>query len=47
MKIIVDILNNDIKEIHSINQGIQDYIDICNSESERRAAYLEQNTAHL
>ena len=44
MKEIVEILNSEIKQVHSTNQGMQNYIDICHKESEVCAA---KNTVHF
>ena len=44
---IVNTFNSEIKEIRSINQDMQNYIDIFHKESERCEAYPEQSTEHL
>ena len=46
MKEIVELLNYEIKEICSTNQDTRAYVDSCNKESERRAAYPEHSTVH-
>ena len=47
MKDIVEILNCEIKEIRSTNRDMQNYIDSCHKEPEKRAAYLEQSTINF
>ena len=47
IKDTAEIYNSEIKDICSINRDIQEYIDSCHKESRRRAADLEQITAHL
>ena len=47
MKEIVEIYKTEIETIHSINRGMQEHIDICHKELERRAAYKEKSTAHF
>ena len=39
--------NSKIKELWATNQDLQTYIDSFNNESKSRAAYPEQNNAHL
>ena len=39
--------NHDTKELCEINQDLQNYIDSCYRESERRASYSEKSTAHF
>ena len=47
MKDIVEIYNSKINYIRSTNQDMQNYIDICLRELERRADYPEHSTAHF
>ena len=47
MKEILEILNSEIKEIHYTNQNMRTYIDSCNKEPEKLAAYTENITVHL
>ena len=44
IKEIVEILNDEIKEIRSKNRDIQPFIDSCNTASKKCAAYPEQRT---
>ena len=43
MKDIVDMYKYEKEEIYAINLYMQEHIDSCQKESEKRAAYLEQN----
>ena len=47
MQDIVEIFNSEIKDIHSTNRDMKNYIDSFHKESERCAAYLKQSTIHF
>ena len=47
IKETVDTFNYYINELRSTNRDMQTYIDSCKKESERRAAYMDQNAAHF
>ena len=47
MREVLAMYTSEIEDIYTINRDIQEYIDSCHKESRRRAADLEQITAHL
>ena len=44
---MLESFNYDRKELRATNRYLQNYIDSCHKESEIRAAYPEQSTAHF